>query len=270
MRHYYAAFSGGLGDVLLTLYRGAYFGILSSSRPVDVFLSSHNPHARELFDSLPPSVTLRNLGWPSELARRTDRGLSPELGLLPLPLGKHGMTFHPSPEDMAAFADIEGHPAFTGWERVVVFAPGAGTPDRNVPSERSREFLDSAIAAGWLPVVVGKSYKRGARFEPIFLVERATAIHLKDGLSVPGVGRLVQECGAVVASHSAVSMLAWLEGKKNVLLYPASVREAHFKYADAYSFGLFHPETLALQFDEEYSSDLPFDFFTSDPSGWKK
>ncbi len=263
----YIALSGGLGDVLMEMYRGSYAALDAITAPVRVYLSCHNPHAAELFENHPSREYLDVIvdTWNSEMAHRIATGCSPVHGLKPLPPCGEPVRFYPYGEDMAALAEVEGHPLFTGWDKVAVFAPAAGEAERALPVPITESLLSLACGLGWLPVLVGRTYSRwegDTHTEPFSAFKADDVVNLTDRLSVPGVCRLVQDAGLVVAGHSSVSMLAWLEGKKNVLLYPESVVERHFKHRDNFSFGLDRPETLAILMGTPGIPELVGDFLS--------
>lgn len=91
-----------------------------------------------------------------------------------------------------------------------------------------------------MPVIaVGRNYQNpieGERYEPS--VEGAGVVNMIDKLSVPAVAKLVQNASGVIAAHSAVCMLAWLENKPTFLVYSSEVKERNLDQDIGYSFGI--------------------------------
>jgi hypothetical protein len=75
-------------------------------------------------------------------------------------------------------------------------------------------------------------------------------VELVDRLTVPGTARLVQQAAGVVCCHSSISMLAWMERKPVLLLYPESTYETFIQPRTLWALGVDYPETVHGRFDE--------------------
>jgi Methyltransferase domain len=245
---HYVEYGGGLGDVFHQMYtRGCYNGLseLSPADRVQVALICANPHAAEIFAHHPKASQLevRSLGWwPWERdgAKREEHGLPPSgTGTVPRAPGPVEFYLHPSDEEVLRSVPLE-HLS----ELYIVFAAGAGQAERNIPERMLHTLLDEAKGRGYVPVLVGRTYDRHGRYEPLKGARVPGVIDLTDRLSVPGVARLVQRSAGAVCSHSAVNILAGLERRPQLLLYPESVRDTHIRARDQWAFSVDLPETV--------------------------
>src|SRR5262245_25852485 len=133
--HHFIELGSGLGDILNQLCLRGTWNILRDLEPgdtADVVLITHNPHAQELFAHHPKRAqfTVRNLGFwggDEDRAMRELHGLPPFGSWWMLEQKDLNFRFYTSPENEELLAGLP-----SGF---VVFALGAGLPDRNVPLE---------------------------------------------------------------------------------------------------------------------------------------
>jgi hypothetical protein len=130
----------------------------------------------------------------------------------------------------------------------------AGLPGRDIPDGCVHELVSRALSHSLLPVFVGRNYDRMGRKE--FRPANAHALDFVDRLTVPGVGRAVQNAAAVVCCHSAINILAWLLRKPQLLLYPRSVYDQHISRRDLWAFGADFPECKHAIFNEPHVGQL--------------
>jgi len=267
----YLEYGGGLGDVLAQLfYKGSYNRLrdLGPEATAKVALVSHNPFVRELFEWHPKRAQIEVVecgywhGVEAEVAGRHKFGL-PAAGALYRLVDRDrpkDLEFYPSAEDLAVLEELlksetrnpkpEGNPkSEIRSPKIIVLALAAGLPDRNVPDDLAGGIVTRLVAAGYLPVLVGRTYERHGRSEEHRRrCPQWGAVDLVDRLSVPGVCRLVQTSVGMVTCHSALNLLGWHLRKPQLLLYPQSVWERHFERPDQWGFGLGFPETVHAEF----------------------
>lgn len=248
---YYVEFGGGLGDVFYQMYTWGQYRALEKLREgahVQVVLVSHNPYVAELFRWHPKreQMTVRSVGYwsPEENdAKRREHKMPPhdegKRFAMPSYRDDTPMPFYLSNEDNTVLAGIQRAgkrfrgqaPADAGG--FVVFSVSAGLPERDIPPEIVCEIAEAVIQSGRLPVFVGRTYERHGRRERRLPDNRC--YNAIDRLTVPGVARLIQEADAVVCCHSAVHLLARMERRPQLLLYPESVRRRHFDNPDQWA-----------------------------------
>jgi hypothetical protein len=251
---YYVEFGGGLGDVFQQIYeRGHYNALLRLGRDdgCHVALICHNPHVTELFDQHPSAdrLTVKLYGYwlgAEDAAQRARHGL-PAAGTAAAPPSVLGpVTFYPAPDDFRTLRQLDqGKP-------YVVFSATAGLSERDLPPGVVRQAHAAVVAAGLLPVYVGRDYQRfGRREQPAV----AGGVDLINRLGVAGVARLVQGAAGVVCCHSSVNMLAWYERRPQLLLYPPSSKARHFDRRDQWAYGADFPECVHGTF-EQFGLDM--------------
>jgi hypothetical protein len=265
---YYLEYGGGLGDVFAQLYyRGSYNVLrdMESTDTADVFLITHNPHVKELFDYHPNKnrINVHDLGYWQDGPRpeggtidshmREINGMhEPNYVWAHLPLKDSIVRFYPSPEDSILIKTIR--------EPYILFNPGAGMNERNFPDEIINNLLDKLTKTNFQIVVVGKNYERNGKKEPL-VPDKYNVINFTDKLTVPGTAALVQNCAGLVATHSALNMLGWMERVTQLLLYPQVVLDSHMKEGnpDRWMAGASFPETVHNLFSN-YTDEM-FDKF---------
>ncbi len=252
----YLEYGGGLGDVLSQLfYRGSY-DLLKDLRPeqrAKVAIISHNPFVPELFAWHPKRSQIEVVdcgywqGQEADAANRKRLGLPPPGALGRLPADRptpKDLEFYPSPEDQKILSEV-----LPGGQ-VVVLAPAAGLPDRNIPPDLAREVIRRLTAVGYRLVLTGRRYDRHGREEMASDGLPWPVVDLVDKLSVPGTCALVQASAGLVTCHSALNLLAWHLRKPQLLLYPRSAWERHMRKPDQWAFGIAYPETVHAAFED--------------------
>lgn len=251
-------FSGGLGDIFTRMYADGGYRFLDDLTPRDlvtVAVISHNPFAFEIFSHHPRAaqIDLRTLEYwlPHDDAIMRVRHRLPTK-IWRYPIANRPVRFYPFPGDDAVLRELDGR-------RFVAFAVSAGLPDRDIPTGIVDDLAKRAHARGYRPVFVGRGYDRHGRRE--YRPDAAQGLDLVDRLSVPGVARALQGAAGLVSCHSALSMLAWLTRKPQLLLYPQSVRERHIQRRDQWAFGVDFPECRHGLVDGPRVAELAEAFF---------
>jgi glycosyltransferase involved in cell wall biosynthesis len=296
--HYYLEYGGGLGDVFNGMYlRGSYNILrdLKDDETATVALVCHNPFAGELFQEHPKvksgQVQVIETGYwdgREDAKMRAKWCLPTPGGLWRLPdrsktLDGSGLMFYPLDTDRVALRDLwtcnlttrregkgikredrkerEGEGLVNQAPRYVVLAPGAGTPERNIPENLLAKIVARVLEAGLTVVWVGRDYKRFDRIEPgltgteTVLSPAGETPALRSGwnvwdyrnkLSVPGAALLLSGAAGLVTCHSALNILGWYMRIPQLLLYPESVRQRHFLKQDQWSWGAYTGGTAGM------------------------
>ena len=258
-RQYYVEFGGGLGDIFQQIYRNGEYTALERLGPDEtatIGLVTHNPYAQEIFAAHPKQAQLdvRAVGYwlpEDDAANRRRRGLpeSAERHARRLPSRGGPVTFHPTAADLEVLEAVARRRLGEA-KPLVVFSLSAGEPYKSVPRPLVPWLVDAVAAAGGLPGFVGRTYERHFR-EELKGPWLAAGIDLIDRLSVPGTARLVQQAAGIVCCHSSVSMLAWMERKPQLLLYPRALFEAFIQPRTQWAVGIDYPETVHGLFDDD-------------------
>lgn len=251
---------GGAGDVIREMFWDGWYQGLDLMAPddsCDIYIVSHSPFVGELFQWHPRASQIRvhSLGYwcPDEDSdKRREYGVPQDGDYEPMLRGTGPIEFYPSPQDEEIFdyrlSDWR-HP-FDNLPNTdyIVYACGAGTMDRAISSVTQKQIRQvTSRINGCFDVAVGRSYERGdGRWEPDMSVD----LDLVDDLSLAGVCHLAQGSSGIVCSHSALSMLAFLIHKPQLLLYPEEVRQRHFLQPDMWSFGASSPEVVHGTFED--------------------
>lgn len=259
MAEHYLEYGGGLGDVLYQCYQGSSYNFLAQMPVGDratVTLICANPFAYELFHHHPRrrDIDIQDFGYwdvAEDAAMRRERGL-PARNSFVMPSGTGKLMFYPPAEDIARLIEVERQAGTVGY---AVLAAAAGLPDRNLPPEIVQRAVDYLVSAGYLVVATGRSFERHGRSE-VPVPEHPRVLNLIDKLTVPGTALLVRNCAGLVTCHSALNLLGWLEDKPQLLAYPTSVYERHFRRRDQWSFGADREETVHCTFDQFTTSHL--------------
>ncbi len=258
-RRYYLEFGGGLGDIFQQMYQhGAYAALdrLRDDETATIALVTHNPFAQELFAEHPKKgqLDVRALGYwlpeDDERHRRTHGlPLTPQdrRALAPPPCGGP-VTYYPTAADREALRSVAAARE-AARTPLVVFSLSAGEPYKSIPRVLVPRLVSAVSAAGCLPVFVGRTYERNFR-EELKGPWLAGGLDLIDRLSVPGTAWLVQQAAGVVCCHSSINMLAWMERRPQLLLYPRSLYETFIRPRTQWAVGIDYPETVHGLFDD--------------------
>jgi hypothetical protein len=244
---------GGLGDVFMYLYSTNVYELLETldlDRRATLFLNSHNPFVRELFEWHPRREFLRihdETPWiaSSDPQERRRRG-HPTSDQIFHPSGfpsckPKSLRFYPSP------GDLEILERFLPVRPFLLASISASSFERNLPEEIYRTAFEICRKRGVPVVLVGRSYGADRPHREIVL-DLPGVTCLVDRLTVPGVARLVQLCSGMLTSHSAMNIVGWYEGAPQFLCYPESTRIAHFVKPNPWAFGRDFPGTDHMLF----------------------
>jgi glycosyltransferase involved in cell wall biosynthesis len=253
-KHHYLELPWGLGDCLREWAgHGAILDGMGPNDTAEVVITSHCPTVPELLAHHPKrnQITVTSLGYAhgpvEDRAHRREHQLPAYNGNSWLPvLGLPDI--HPSPKDYDLCRNL-------GLKDYLVFAAGAGLPDRNVPRAMVDWILEQATAQGLPVVFVGKTYDRHGRHEPALdIPTRGMHVNLIDQLTVPGVLHLLRGSRGAITTHSWLNFAAWLWDKPQLLLYSDSVYQKHIVRKDPWAFGLKDPlldrKTVHTTFDK--------------------
>lgn len=252
---------GGLGDVINHIYWLSCYKdleIQKEGRKTVVIISCHNPHAIELLKWHPNAekMTIFNVGFIPSIKSpewRVEKGLSKDCCThRPAPRGS--LTFYPSKEDLDLLSSVGD------LSKVVVLAPTAGTPERNIPAGIAASIERDTIGAGFTPLFIGKTYKhhssaRGVDSTVEIKPSRPESISLFGKLSVPGTAELLKRVAGAVCTHSSMALLSWHLNKRTFLVYNEFVKKTYVPLGPGgYLFGLPRPGNDGAEFSE-YSSE---------------
>ena len=257
--HYYVEYGGGLGDIFQQMYvHGTYSALqhLEDDEVATVTLITHNPFAHELFANHPKKAQLEVCTpgyWLPEAdgASRRRFALPPfsATPYTPGPAPRHGaVTYFPTDADAETLRALFSDPRAKR-KPIVVFSVSAGEPYKSLPAALIPRLVADVADAGCIPVFAGRTYERNFRQE-LRDAWVNKGIELIDRLTVPGTARLVQEAAGVVCCHSSINMLASMERKAQLLLYPQSLFETFFRPRTQWAAGIDYAETVHGQFDE--------------------
>ncbi len=257
-QRFYVEFGGGLGDIFQQIYQNGEYAALERLGPGEtatIALITHNPYVQELFaeHSKKAQLDVRAVGYwlpEDDEAGRARFGLpgGAERHAWRLPSRGGTVVFYPTAADQEVLRSVARRRREEG-KPLVVFSLSAGEPYKSVPRLLVPRLVEAVAAAGGLPVFVGRTYERNFREEQKgpWLAE---GIDLIDRLSVPGTATLVQQAAGVVCCHSSINMLAWMERKPQLLLYPRSLYETFIRPRTQWAVGIDYPETVHGQFDD--------------------
>ncbi len=219
------SFFGGLGDVILKIYRtNAYTRLETDSGRVFVVIASHNPYVSELFKWHPKADNLVVVDQSSRFLSHRGKGLSQSEAI----------------REVIAYAGLEAEsslkkdhtnerkfyaPDLIGDNGHIVFQPFAGTPDRNIPANVCRKLLKLIDQTSFRVYIVLRSYLRqNLRSKKVCHRHEAFDFDLPpnavvlDHSSVPATLKLVQDASLFIGGDSALTHIAWSEGKPTVYL----------------------------------------------------
>jgi predicted SAM-dependent methyltransferase len=288
-------FPAGLGDVINTIYKTKNYTILDTiTKKTHVVIRSHNPFIEELFLNHPKrhlmiinnityleprnvNYMYHNVEYGRELYNRLGLDASKAIrsSFVDEPVFTQDQlekpVFYCSKEDQALLQSIK----LTG-KKYVVFQPGAGTPNRNLPENVVLSAIDYFISKDYLVVIIGKSYTRALKSgaELVrnvehekesfpFLVKlkgNSNVIDLVDtSITVPGTIELVKNSNFFFGSHSSMNLVAWYNRIPNVILYDGITKKNHFERVDQWSFGQVYKETrhgLFQDYDNSWIEEI--------------
>ena len=282
-------FPAGLGDVINTIYKTKNYTALETiTKKTHVVIRSHNPFIEELFLNHPNrhlmiinNITYLEPKTVDYMFHGIDYGrpLYERLGLDPSKILDEGIVrkidfsqdelekpvFYLSKDDSVIINSIK----LTG-KKYVVFQPGAGSKERNLPENIVLDAIKLFSSKGYLCVVIGKSYTRSLKWqngivpkeehskESVHYLERledkTNVLDLVDSsISVPGTIELVRNSSFFFGSHSSMNVVAWYNRIPSVILYDAETKRRHFTVKDQWSFGMDYKESLHGTFEDYFS-----------------
>jgi hypothetical protein len=252
---------GGLGDIVNHVHWLPCYQALDTLGPSDrakVVISSHNPHAKEIFLWHPKRayIDLEDIGFHSCFR---DPAWRKSIGLPEKHECDHGhpftkTVFYPSPDDRVYMEQVRALGPY------VLFSPSAGETQKTVPIQHVDDAVPRAARHGFTPVLVGRNYTHNYRSEPQppgcagrrEIKPNAPVLDLVDKLTVPAVLELVRGASGVFGCHSAVALCGWHMNRPVFVLYDAYAKEHYFtkKKFEGYSFGAGRPEGDHMEFSE--------------------
>ena len=251
--HYYVEYGGGLGDIFQQMYAHGTYTSLQALRPDEgatVTLITHNPFAPELFANHPKRAQLQ-ICAPGYWLPEHDSANRRRLSLPPFSsrwLTRRVRAAARAPDVLSDGRRRGGDP---DCERR---GPTGGTADRRVRGERRRAAQVAAAAArgadcrrrrgGRLLAGVRRPHLRAQLPRRAQGFSAGLGVELVDRLTVPGTAQLVQEAAGVVCCHSSISMLAWMERKPVLLLYPDSTSTTRSSGLARWALGIDYTETV--------------------------
>jgi len=247
--HRYHEFWGGLGDILNHVYWLPCYGALPSMKEGErafITVSSHNPHAHELFLWHPKAaqITICNIGFHCSFQDPSSRD--------PLKLPRGGcfhslpggpVEFYPHPSDGPAIDDARG------LGRYLIFACASAEQDKYVPQPIVDAAAARALAAGWSIVVLGRNYIHHLYDFPrdtnswrkeVRIAPSGGVLDLVDRLTVPGVMKVIQGATGVFTAHSAVCMASYNMKKPTFVLYNEFAKKTYLPKPGEPWQGYFH------------------------------
>lgn len=250
---------GGLGDLVNHIFWLPCYQALDTLQPGErakVVISSHNPHAKELFLWHPKraQIDLENRGFHTSFRDPVYRR---SVGLPEIHECDHGypfspVHFHPNPEDLPQLETIRARGKY------LVFNPVAGETQKNVPLEVAENAARLASHYGFTLVLVGRNYAHDYKVPPPpgcagrreFKLD-APVVDLVDKLSVPGVLELLRGAAGIFTAHSVSCMAGWHMNRPVFVLYDRFAKETYFtRKFEGYSFGAGRPENEHMEFSE--------------------
>lgn len=245
----YHEYWGGLGDILNHIYwLPCYQAIdrLGYNEKVFVVVSSHNPHAKELWMWHPKAeqITVCDIGFHCSFQDPASRD--------PIRLRRDGcrhdfefgpVNFYPSPEDKRALKKVSEA------GRYVVFMAASAEPDKFIPQEIVDDAARRTLAAGFPIVLLGRNYihyhhgmprpSQTWRKEPT-LWDDERIVNAVDLLSVPGVMKAIQGAAGVFTAHSAGCMASYHMKKPTFVLYNEHAKKTYLPKPGEPWQGYFH------------------------------
>ncbi len=248
-------FGGGLGDVILSIYRRDAMEVLdAATRPHNVLVVSNNPHAMELFRWHPNNgqFVLFDLHHKClELqAHKPDDVIGRIYQFLDLPLslrtGRQPATRRPVFHSVDAIASA-GH---------LVFQPYAGSAGRWLPAGLIENLLQAFSRLDRTVYVITRSYirldgpvsRRTVHPREAFPFDLPhNVIHL-DSLSVPATLQLIRDSAGFLGAHSSMVLAAWEEAKPTAVFYNRGNVD-FVNPGQGYSFGAKRPDCYHSDFE---------------------
>lgn len=245
----YHEYWGGLGDIVNHIYwLPCYQNLkwLESWERAFIVVSSHNPHAKELFLWHPKAdqITICDIGFHCSFQDPNSRD--------PLSLRRDGCMHHWQFGPVEFHAPPSDDPALEVAAKLgqyVVFATGSAEKDKFVPENIVRDAAQRARASGMSIVTVGRNYIAShfgltppakdwrAEFR---LAPSTGAVDLIDKLSVPGVMKVIQGAAGIFTAHSACCMAAYHMKKPTFVLYNEFAKKTYLPKPGQPWQGYFH------------------------------
>lgn len=237
---YTTIWGAGAGDQIRSFYWDGQYAALEELGPNDtcgIFLPSLNPASHEFFSWHPAREKLNVVQLPyftpdQDEEMRRKYGVPMEGDYIPLPRSTKPVVFYPSPKDNREISEVGIEMDRQSYDDYIVFSSSAGTPDRNLSGLMISECYQAI--EGYYCIATGRIFDRGDGRGEVYGDADRTLINR---LSLPGTCKLLEGASGLVTCHSALSMLAFLIHKPQLLLYPEEVRHRHFLQPDMWSFG---------------------------------
>lgn len=254
-----AAFSGGLGDVILTCHQTTIYERLED---LDDFCwivtGSTNPFTPELLRWHPKRHLMAFADLSHKFQEFRAEGLGRHAAMRQAAdFAGFGPFWQANPRASAKplrYHCVDALP-FTGH---VVVQPFAGHRERDFPPGLMSRLLEALGKLDRRVFIVTRDYIRqshdGRKIvhdleqEPPALPDNVK--HLKS-LSVPATLKLVQDCALFIGGDSALTHAAWCEDKPTLYL----TRKPVPKLGQSYEWGTSKPNCLAKTFDESFDLD---------------
>lgn len=250
----------GLGDIFLSLHRESYYEnlfALTSRNRISIYINSHNPFVREIFDWHPVherlDIFVSRQFFPENTNPevRVKYGFPPEFRHGPFrPRDPGPLPFYPSPLDSRILKDLVPRRPF------LLAALSASSPPKSIPAWIAEAAVGECRSRGIPVILTGRTYH--PLFNPLLKLHHEEVVvggdgvvNLIDRLTIPGTAIVLKRCSAMLSCHSALNILGWFERKPQFLCYPESIRRLHFsrQEPDLWSFGKDYPETRHMTFD---------------------
>lgn len=257
---------GGLGDIINHVFWLPCYQALDTLGPLDrakIVISSHNPHAKEIFLWHPKRafMEIEDIGFHSCFLNedwRMAHGL-PEKHECAHSYPFTKTVFFPSPDDRVLMDQVLSR------GRYVVFSPSAGEIHRNIPIAHVEDAVWRTVRRGFTAVLVGRNYRHNylsetpppGSLDRVELRPNAPVLDLVDKLTVPAVLELVRTSSGVFCCHSSIVLCGWHMNRPVFLLYDSRVKENYFtgKF-EGYSFGAGRLGNFHGHFDEYSASRM--------------
>lgn len=267
---YYHEYWGGLGDIFNHVYWLSCYKNLSRLKPGEtafVAISSHNPHAKELWLWHPKAeqINIYSFGFhcgfndkkvKESLKMRTTGCNHPSIP-------KTEIEFYPAPHDAETLSIAEKLPPY------ITFSVASAEPGKFVPPPIVLDAAKRTLAAGFAIVLIGKNYQHysfhnvqpqgNGRQEPR-LWQDAMIVDFVDKLTVPGALQVIKGAAGCFTAHSAACMAAYHMKKATFLLYNDHARRTYLPKGPNDKFGGYlhgagNPGCDNACFDDEYSGE---------------
>lgn len=220
-------FHGGLGDVLLNVYRQRTFSDLETiDHPVRILLAVGNPHVNEIFTFQKNSGNFLLLDASHKRIQLAEQGLSGRALSDALwqwaGFGRGGLqnSSEPPPPDWKPRYEAPDALDFRGH---VLLNPFAGNQTRTFPPQLSDKVLEAAAKRH--VICVGRDFLRVRSGRQVHRVEHLSHLDIPfyKNLTVPATLLSLRTARAFIGTHSALAMAAAFEGTPSLVFYPKAV-----------------------------------------------